>query len=253
MSRVVRNATARFLRANFAMTTGQTVLMRTTSRVAVQLPTMAGDRSLYLLRPLHATTTITANITIISGKRHPWWFLTSPSLLYTTPPDMTDMIRVTVKMEACRPNLLLGQTEAHLCSTLNTKVRRPKMPRLPISLFGPGEIPPAKNAATGTERGGHRRGPPDAATPGANAKVRSVGARSKGAATAPRPHPPSLYSPGLLCLGQSTADNFPLKPPSAEHGHLVPTSASRPLPPPLPPQRLKFVRTKRCGTLRSDQ
>ena len=66
------------------MTTGQTVLMRTASRVAVQLPTMAGDRSLYLLRPLHATTTITANITIISGKRHPWWFLTSPSLLYTT-------------------------------------------------------------------------------------------------------------------------------------------------------------------------
>ena len=165
------------------MTTGQTVLMRTASRVAVQLPTMADDRSLYLLRPLHATTTITANITIISGKRHPWWFLTSPSLLYTTPPDMTDMIRVTVKMEACRPNLLLGQTEAHLCSTLNTKVRRPKMPRLPISLFGPGEIPPAENAVTGTERGGHRRGPPDAATPGANAKVRSVGARSKGAAT----------------------------------------------------------------------
>ena len=175
VSRVVRNATARFLRANFATTTGQTVLMRTASRVAVHLPTMADDRSLYLLRPLHATTTITANITIISGKRHPWWFLTSPSLLYTTPPDMTDMIRVTVKMEACRPNLLLGQTEAHLCSTLNTKVRRPKMPRLPISLFGPGEILPAENAVTSTERG-----PPDAATPGANAKVRSVGARSKG-------------------------------------------------------------------------
>ena len=136
---------------------------------------MAGDRSLYLLRPLHATTTITANITIISGKRHPWWFLTSPSLLYTTPPDVTDMIRATVKSH---PNLLLGQTEAHLCSTLNTKVHRPKMPRLPISLFGPGEIPPAENAATGTERGGHQRG--DAATPGANAKVRSVDARSKG-------------------------------------------------------------------------
>ena len=152
------------------MTTGQTVLMRTASRVAVQLPTMTGEGSLYLLRPLHATTTITANITIISGKRHPWWFLTSPSLLYTTPLDMTDMIRVTVKSH---PNLLLGQTEAHLCSTLNTKVHRPKMPRLPISLFGPGEILPAENAVTSTERGGHRRGPP-------NAKVRSVGARSKG-------------------------------------------------------------------------